>query len=76
VIAGSLCVLVTAGVGRLVYAVQTPTTTFFVVDDLNVAASLGDTVAIDPNVHDSNGACAVYAEPRTFTRSDVSLCQP
>ncbi len=75
VIAGCLGILVTAGVVWFLYAVvYTPTTTLYVVDDLNVAASVsvcssdplalspGDAVAIDPNVHDPNGACAVYTD--------------
>jgi len=50
VVAGSLGILVTVGVLWFLYAVlYTPTTTLYVLDDLN------------PNAHDPNGACAPYA---------------
>jgi hypothetical protein len=79
VIAGSLGIMVTVAAAWVLYAVvYTPTTTLYVRDDLGVAASIsvcssdpldlepGDTVPIDPNVHDSNGACAVYADGPSF----------
>jgi len=69
----------TVGVAWFLYAVlYTPATTLHVLDDLNVAASVsvcssdpidvnpGDTAAIDPNAHDPNGACAVYADTPSF----------
>jgi hypothetical protein len=77
-IAGSVGILATAGILWLLYAVvYTPTTTLYVLDDLPVAASLsvcasdeidltpGDKAAIDPNVHDPNGGCAVYVDTPT-----------
>jgi hypothetical protein len=79
VIAGSLGILVMVAAAWFLYAVvYTPTTTLYVRDDLGVAASIsvcssdpldlepGDTVPIDPNVHDPNGACAVYADGPSF----------